>query len=125
MENPIITVYRGMYSRPANPVDAFDAANGKAWSEAGCPDDRPGTDWANWEDEASRVIASEYSNSKGVEVSINAETISRLKLEVTYADQIADEYDGERCYRLPAHQDGPRKHAEFLRDLLESLSGSL
>lgn len=60
MTNPILEHYRNSYTRPINPVDAFDEANGKAWTLAGCPDDRPGSEWAAWEEEASRVIESEY-----------------------------------------------------------------
>lgn len=64
MSNPIIDLYRapgflnGLADR-SQAVHIFDAANGKAWADAGSPDDGPGSEWSAWEAEALRVIESE------------------------------------------------------------------
>lgn len=65
MKNPIIALYRSSdfkINRQDQPaVVVFDHANGEAWNRAGQPEDGPGTQWAQWEDEALSLIESEQA----------------------------------------------------------------
>ena len=57
--NPILVALRRQnhdWSRKYAGVYAFDAANNAAWVRAGMPDDLPGSEWAEFERHADKVI---------------------------------------------------------------------
>lgn len=55
--NPILNVARTLDKRDYGYAAAmFDDANGRAWMKAGQPDDLPGSEWWEWENEAQRFL---------------------------------------------------------------------
>lgn len=67
MSNPILTEFNSQpdyYKSHDSHTAAFDVANGTAWVKARRPNDGPGSQWAEWETEALRVIEAEYAAPK-------------------------------------------------------------